>query len=884
MGSRQWLRDIVALHARSPAEREELRHLPASVRGYLIVSCFIDLYALTRLPLRDAPAVAALSALYALAMLVPPIPSPLGAVRIPRLALTATIALLWPPLAAFIAVACGVLLGVFAFRLYEPWRAIMNTVNWAYPAALASIVGHLVMAALPDPLVGLMAAGVTVVVVYWAANFAALSLSHHLTTGEPFWRYWWQCVSENPLGRILSAPLPIFLAAVALGLVSRAWTLLLLTGLAALTIPSARAQLDLYYASLRTTSDVVGALLLGLERIVPGASAHAERVARLVGETGRRLRLSTRAVEVWRQAGLLHDIGLLDAQSRTGAQELHAQMGARILASHPDPFVADIVRAHHLPCARGPAAGAWIAALGGRVLAAAERYDELRHGTPVAPGFATHDATARALRLLVGTQLDPDATNVVVEAAAGLEQTPDGARGARAARANGAVQFRRRARGARERTPGAESGVGRAPERPGIPVGVILALASAACFPWHRAATVTLEGATLLATTAGTIAWLAAHPLRIQPHDDLALVAVPFLVALGVGQPLFALGGGLLGLAIGSIFQSRTWTPAAMAEAIALAGAAAAAMLIQLPATPFDLGGLLVAACAYATIRSVVVAGRIARGEQMAWRRALVLAGSTTAVSLVAPVLMAVGAVVIERAWLPTASPLALSTLPLLAGTVVLQVFQPYSQRGREEHRGLAITVVFADAMDVKDPSTGIHSHAVAQLSRRIARTAGVTEELAHQVFLTGLLHDIGKIGIPDAILQKPGSLTVDEWRVMQAHVVDSGAMVQRISGLAAIAPLVRASHESYDGAGYPDHLRGEGIPLAARIVAIADTYHALTNDRPYRKRRDTDAALAELDRCAGTQFDPRLVRAFRRTIVGTRRLGSVRQAPQASA
>ena len=420
---RRWLGAVVALHERSPAEREQFRRLPVSVRGFLIISCLVDLYALTRVAPRDLPAVGALIAMFALTMLVPPVPSPLGYVRtVPRLAFTATIALLWSPLHTFVGVAFGTLLGVFAFRLYEPWRAAVNMFSWAYPAVVASMAGHMAFSVIPDPLLGLTAASVVIVVVYWALNNAAFALV--LRRGDPFFQHWWNLVKESPLGQILSAPLSIFLGAIALGLGSRPGIVLLLTGLAALTIPSARAQLTLHFASQRTSTDIVHALMLALERTIPGAGQHAERVSTLVVETGRLLHVPARIVEVWRQAGLLHDVGLIETRSRTGAPEAHAAVGARILADHPDPLVADIVRDHHTPWSHVSSNGQPVITLGAHVLAAAEAYDELRHGTANAPGLMTHAAAAEALRARAGAQLDPEITAVVLEAAARLDRRP----------------------------------------------------------------------------------------------------------------------------------------------------------------------------------------------------------------------------------------------------------------------------------------------------------------------------------------------------------------------------------------------------------------------------------------------------------------------------
>ncbi|HEV2440380.1 MAG TPA: HD domain-containing protein [bacterium] len=418
---RRWFSDIVALHERSPAEREDLRRLPPVLRGCLIVSCIADLYAITRVAPRDAPAVAALIVVYALVTLVPPIVGPFGRFLFPRLALMATIALLWSPLHTLIGVAFGTLAGVLVFRLYEPWRAVLNTVYWAYPAAFASLLGHAVLHAIPDPLVALTVASIVIVVVYWVMNDTAVALAHHLRAGVPFFADWWRGLTEDPVDQLLSAPLPIFLGAIGYGLGSRPWVVLCLTAVAALTIPSARAQRNLYFASQRTTEDMVHALMLALERAVPGAQAHAERVSALVGETGRRLRVPARYLEVWSFAALLHDIGLIEPRGRTRPPTTHAAVGARILASQPDTTAADIVREHHTPWSYGSLNGSPAAVLGARVLATAEKYDELRYGTVDTPGLGTHAATVEALRPLVGTQLDPAVTAAVIETAAQQE-------------------------------------------------------------------------------------------------------------------------------------------------------------------------------------------------------------------------------------------------------------------------------------------------------------------------------------------------------------------------------------------------------------------------------------------------------------------------------
>ena len=168
-----------------------------------------------------------------------------------------------------------------------------------------------------------------------------------------------------------------------------------------------------------------------------------------------------------------------------------------------------------------------------------------------------------------------------------------------------------------------------------------------------------------------------------------------------------------------------------------------------------------------------------------------------------------------------------------------------------------------AEAIDAKDSYTRGHSDRVAEYAEALARRLELKDEMLNAVRCAGYLHDTGKIGIPDAILLKPGRLTDDEYRQIMNHPVLSHKIIEPVDFPYDVKPLVRHHHERIDGSGYPDGLIGEQIPLGARIIGIADAYEAMTSDRPYRKALSQSAALAELERCAGTQFDTELVSAF---------------------
>jgi putative nucleotidyltransferase with HDIG domain len=168
-----------------------------------------------------------------------------------------------------------------------------------------------------------------------------------------------------------------------------------------------------------------------------------------------------------------------------------------------------------------------------------------------------------------------------------------------------------------------------------------------------------------------------------------------------------------------------------------------------------------------------------------------------------------------------------------------------------------------ASALEAKDPYTHGHSRRVAGLARRLALEVGFSDSSARLVAQAGLLHDIGKIGIPEAVLRKPGPLTEQEWVIMRSHPVVGARIVAPLEFFSEGASMIRHHHERVDGSGYPDGLRAGQIPIGARIVAVADVYDALTSDRPYRDRLAQSDALAQLERWAGQTLDPDLVSAF---------------------
>lgn len=165
-----------------------------------------------------------------------------------------------------------------------------------------------------------------------------------------------------------------------------------------------------------------------------------------------------------------------------------------------------------------------------------------------------------------------------------------------------------------------------------------------------------------------------------------------------------------------------------------------------------------------------------------------------------------------------------------------------------------------AAALDARDPYTAGHSLRVAEYAVKIGELAQLPEERIDELRKSALLHDIGKIGIRDAVLLKEGRLTDEEWQQVKQHPVLGEAILKQVEPADAMAPYlpgVRSHHERYDGRGYPDGLAGEEIPLFGRIIAVADAFDAMTSDRPYRKGLARDRAIDILERGRGTQWDP---------------------------
>ncbi|MEO1083859.1 MAG: HD-GYP domain-containing protein, partial [Acidobacteriota bacterium] len=186
-------------------------------------------------------------------------------------------------------------------------------------------------------------------------------------------------------------------------------------------------------------------------------------------------------------------------------------------------------------------------------------------------------------------------------------------------------------------------------------------------------------------------------------------------------------------------------------------------------------------------------------------------------------------------------------------------------RRAAEANRSLFISSIraFAAAIDAKDPYTRGHSERVAAYSRSIARYLGLPKDMQEKVWISGVLHDVGKIGVQDRVLLKQGVLTPEEFEQMKQHPGIGGEIIEPISALREMIPGIRWHHEAWNGTGYPDRLKGESIPLMARIIGVADTFDAITTNRPYQTASSPEYAIETIKKLTGTRFDAKVVTAF---------------------
>ncbi|MGW1195025.1 HD-GYP domain-containing protein [Streptomyces sp. NPDC002536] len=366
----------------------------------------------------------------------------------------------------------------------------------------------------------------------------------------------------------------------------------------------------------------------------------------------------------------------------------------------------------------------------------------------------------------------------------------------------------------------------------GVPWGAVLLLAAvcAVCERVPRCAPVLpvlLAGAFLL------------------PPAAAGLVAVPGALA-GRGEPR-------------PVWVRRLWH----AGQYVLAGGLASEVFAHVPGgsgLPYALLPALVAGLVFALVMAALDGGALVTAEgrspRSAWRGRLPGA-------LVPPLVHGPAGLMMAVLWQSVYGPVAalLVLLPLSISSWVLD----RCRRERAAHQATVRALV--QAVDLKDRYTRGHSERVGRASVLIARELGMSGERLEALRFSGILHDVGKLGVPTRVLRKDGPLTPEERRVIELHPEYGHEMVRGIGFLDEARAAILHHHERLDGSGYPYGLTGRQIPEFARVVAVADAFDAMTSTRSYRRARPVPAALEELDRCAGTQFDPRMVEALSRAL-----------------
>jgi MFS family permease len=365
-----------------------------------------------------------------------------------------------------------------------------------------------------------------------------------------------------------------------------------------------------------------------------------------------------------------------------------------------------------------------------------------------------------------------------------------------------------------------------------------------------------------VAVTAAAVAILNRFPMYLYPTGEFPLIpviVVPTLILFGWPAALLGAGVGIATGLLGNPARSVVRHADLVLPSIAAAVSAVAMLPARAPA--HEEAGVLAAGLGYFTVHTLIAAACLHEGNGISWPRALRFLFAAT--GLHAVVLLIVAGISV---WIASATPSVTerAAVPVLAAIVTLQLYLPRILRGQEQRRVSAAVSVLAAAVDLKDPYTANHAAEVAALCRRVAHGLGLNEADAHSIYLAGLLHDTGKIVVPDEILLKPGKLAGRDLKLMQDHAAAGVQIVQSISGLVDVAGLVATSHEHMDGSGYPAGLAGEQIPLGSRIIMAVDAYHSMVTDRPYRRARSPEEALDELEARAGSQFDPGVVQALR--------------------
>lgn len=350
--------------------------------------------------------------------------------------------------------------------------------------------------------------------------------------------------------------------------------------------------------------------------------------------------------------------------------------------------------------------------------------------------------------------------------------------------------------------------------------------------------------------------------IRVEPSGSVSLTPLVLLIGLLVGRPWASLSGTLVSTFLAASFVGHaSWGESLVEtgeEAIAsgaLVFAALSSLLVTSALTPKGVVGYSTAVVLYVLLKLLVGTTRAHLFEGVSVRMYASSGGRYIVGHVITLAVLSLATFYLYR----EAGYLVLA----LAVVALIEFYYPTKLLSEQSEMSFASLAMIAQAIDAKDPYTARHSRNVADLAVRIARVLALPEEEVRKIRIGALLHDIGKIGVSGKIIRKPAKLDPAEQLAMREHPVISANIMQPVELLADAAALVRHHHEHFDGSGYPDGLVGEAIPVGSRIILVADAFDAMTTDRPYRKGRSTNDALAVLKEHAGRQFDTRVVAAL---------------------
>ena len=405
-------------------------------------------------------------------------------------------------------------------------------------------------------------------------------------------------------------------------------------------------------------------------------------------------------------------------------------------------------------------------------------------------------------------------------------------------------------------------------------VAVVTAAAATALLGFSRHAQADLTGwdwLALLAFTllmflgeAGGMVGSVRQPTSAETSNQVFTASV-HIAAIILFGPFAAALAAAVAVLVAEALRRAAWVKALFNVSLMVVVVTWSGVLYELVRTGLvETEGPLTFPADYLSVAALIIAYAILNDGLLAWM--LALANEADFVDTLSdimreawPVTLTEGAVGVLVAYLYQVDPwvLPFAVPPLVA---VMIAYRNYVAARRDTEEAL---VAMADVVESRDPYTAAHSQRVAEYAVALGRDRGLSEAELKSLELAGRLHDLGKIGVDNSVLFKPGSLTADEYAVMQQHPELSGRILQLFDFARQETQYIHLHHERMDGAGYPYGLLGEEIPLAARILSIADAFDAMTTDRPYRNGMTRQQALRVLRENAGTQFDAALVEAF---------------------